>query len=565
MKQELHQLSSSHNGDKFRRRSSATHPLSPSSSARRSRPNSIPASPALGSSTSSSFIEASAHSHPQSENGVHHRSFFAFPSTFQASVSHSEQKAFSSSSRRNSGYSDTSSVEPRSVANSPCSPEFELPPATYLNDPNDNEAFPKLSPERESSSSSLASPRKAIHRRSTAPDSPKQDAEESEASEPTFAPSIHMTRSLGSAKSLSTLKPSTPFDPTAVKDNGAEHSPKAEPIVIIRDFGFPYTDPRYKGLTPFPDPINIPLDTSMTEGSETGSWYSSHSGVILSCSSSSSLDDNFVPPPFGSFGFGHAYHQPQRQLLPQPQSQPQLSPSSIGDSRGRSSIRQNHTKVSNSHSNNHSHNHDWTTWGRQIPSEDDFHTTHGGSGSGSSKYSWNFVTESEESESTSSAGDWLHSKSDDALPSTLLDSALCINDFDDSDENEESHEADRLDNDTEYTSKNQDYLHTGRHGSGLNQELLTSPSIPSGGLLYRAMYSFSPEAPQEMRLNEGDLVRVWEQLCDGWVVGGKVTMGNNAVEEEVETGLIPQNYLALEKDSHSTRNKLKDYEGTRIA
>jgi hypothetical protein len=79
------------------------------------------------------------------------------------------------------------------------------------------------------------------------------------------------------------------------------------------------------------------------------------------------------------------------------------------------------------------------------------------------------------------------------------------------------------------------------------------PEIPPTGLLYVAAYPFEPEAPQEMRLEEGDLVRVWERVCAGWVVAGRVRAradGLGAVadddaepDEEMESGLVPEDFL----------------------
>lgn len=81
----------------------------------------------------------------------------------------------------------------------------------------------------------------------------------------------------------------------------------------------------------------------------------------------------------------------------------------------------------------------------------------------------------------------------------------------------------------------------------------TSPirlPIPEGGALYVAVYPFEPEAPQEMRLDEGEVVRVWEKICEGWVVAGRVRAGDEdknvsrGAGEEEETGLVPENYLS---------------------
>lgn len=48
---------------------------------------------------------------------------------------------------------------------------------------------------------------------------------------------------------------------------------------------------------------------------------------------------------------------------------------------------------------------------------------------------------------------------------------------------------------------------------------------------------------------------MWEQLCDGWVVGGKVVYRDaDGREEEVETGLIPQNYLVSVEEQPPSSN-----------
>ena len=377
------------------------------------------------------------------------------------------------------------------------------------------------------------SPRKNGHKRSCAAiQDASEQAIDSELSDSSFPLRANLAKSLASTYSSSTLRGGKPVD--AEVENGALEN-SLERVVIIRDFAFPHDNPRYQGLIPLPEAINIPGDASLRDGSETGSWYSSHSGAIISSSSSSSLDDNFVPPPFGSFGFGHTYHQPQQNfVMPSDQAR-----------RGRSSTR---TQQGYGQKDNHnqSHGHDWTTWGRQTPSDDDFHTSHGGSGSGSSKYSWNFVTESGGSEEargndTTLLGGLRESPNGHSTSSDLLGSALSIENFEDSDDEEEAEDyRDSLPMDDEFDEVSST--------EGIEDRSAIAREVPPGGLLYRAMYAFTPEAPQEMSLNEGNLVRVWEKLCDGWVVGGKVVVDHNGSEEETETGLIPQNYLVEVED-----------------
>lgn len=162
-------------------------------------------------------------------------------------------------------------------------------------------------------------------------------------------------------------------------------------------------------------------------------------------------------------------------------------------------------------------------------------------GAGSSKYSWGFVTEqggnsgnmSPFSMSRSASSDPNAANGDGLLPSALMGSALSIDEFDESDE-EQERQAGANDIQMELEDPS---------GSASTAQSTEDGSYPLEGLLHRAAYAFTAEAPQEMSLAEGDLVRVWEQLCDGWVVGGKVRMDEGGAEQEVETGLIPQNYL----------------------
>lgn len=71
-------------------------------------------------------------------------------------------------------------------------------------------------------------------------------------------------------------------------------------------------------------------------------------------------------------------------------------------------------------------------------------------------------------------------------------------------------------------------------------------SIPEGGALYVAAYPFVPEAPQEMSLQVGEVVKVLERLCEGWVICVRqqpADDGSGAWVDAVETGLTPETYL----------------------
>ncbi|GAA94258.1 uncharacterized protein L969DRAFT_67891 [Mixia osmundae IAM 14324] len=86
------------------------------------------------------------------------------------------------------------------------------------------------------------------------------------------------------------------------------------------------------------------------------------------------------------------------------------------------------------------------------------------------------------------------------------------------------------------------------------QESEELPAIEPGSL-YKANYAFTAETPQEMSLIEGEIVKVYERLCEGWVIAAKMTpagdesssasMGSTKEEAEEEQGLIPESYLTL--------------------
>lgn len=293
------------------------------------------------------------------------------------------------------------------------------------------------------------------------------------------------------------------------------------PPVNIRDFAFPFTDPRHIGEQAQPDPIQLP--TAVGDGN--GGWLGHDlSTSVLSSSSSSSLSSCFTPPPFGSFGFGNPYHQPQQ------------GGTNSGNGGGQ----------------------DWSHWGQtdrrrgSSDANDDDDITPSSTSpanappAGSSKYSWNFVTNHTDSAAESSSsgrrrhsGHPSHNESVSSssaattMPSALIGSGLHIDEFE-----EDFRDDDEDDNDSSFDDE-----------TSRSRERLDQGSPNHRGLLYRAAYPFSAEAAQEMTLCEGDLVRVWERLNDGWVVGGKITLYGNGEEQETgESGLIPENYLVLAED-----------------
>lgn len=77
-------------------------------------------------------------------------------------------------------------------------------------------------------------------------------------------------------------------------------------------------------------------------------------------------------------------------------------------------------------------------------------------------------------------------------------------------------------------------------------ESASMDEIPEGGALYVAAYPFVPEAAQEMSLYVGEVVKVLERLCEGWVICVRqkpADDGSNGWVDAVETGLTPETYL----------------------
>lgn len=158
---------------------------------------------------------------------------------------------------------------------------------------------------------------------------------------------------------------------------------------------------------------------------------------------------------------------------------------------------------------------------------------------------WNFVTDST-----------------GFVPTTLLDSALSIEDFDDEFDEDDDFEARSYNHDL---SRHND--HDDEYDDDTAQQNLTAQmtpeekaseesfaNLPAGTGVYRVQYTFTAEAPQEMEVQEGDHVRVWQQLCDGWVLGAKIvrkeSLSSSTPSDRVEysepcSGLVPQSYLVF--------------------
>jgi hypothetical protein len=159
----------------------------------------------------------------------------------------------------------------------------------------------------------------------------------------------------------------------------------------------------------------------------------------------------------------------------------------------------------------------------RLDAVDDLQSSESASGS---KFSWGFVT----SHAGSSDFDATETPSGDHRPFGL----------------------DRFSDDELSSDDDGEFFDVAGDQGGLgNAEL---PEIPPSGLLYVAAYPFEPEAAQEMKLQEGDVVRVWERVCEGWVVAGRVktrTADDGTVAfieeeedgEEMESGLVPEDFL----------------------
>lgn len=340
-------------------------------------------------------------------------------------------------------------------------------------------------------------------------------------------------------------------------------------LVKIKDFAFPPHDPRFIGDVAPPTPISIPesenaynnwVSPNALNGQDAvGPYGQQQDGLqcdpspslsLLSSSSSSSLSSGFTPPPLGAFGYGHHYNysgaqQPQASgLTRHQQSGPlQLPP---GGS--------------------------WSTWGAtpENPSDQPFSNGVGASSGApsNSNLAWNFVTDHGPSPFTDLP---TTSSLRGGVPNNLLGSALHIQDFDeDFDEDDDEDFTDRVMYDG--GAVQDDHTSAATVGPADDANQASFSNLPAGGLFYRVQYSFTAEASQEMDIIEGgksfvnfgnlnvadgtlfavsaDIIRVWQQLEDGWVVGAKLRRieGSGShlrSSEEVASGLIPQSYLVL--------------------
>lgn len=232
------------------------------------------------------------------------------------------------------------------------------------------------------------------------------------------------------------------------------------PVVKIRDFAFPNADPRHVGEPAEIQPIEIPPSSSGHESPWRSGYLSAEgirgdpSAAILSSSSSSSLSSSFTPPPFGSFGFGNPYHYSHK-------------PGGVASSKDSPRPGEPGWSPQCQHSNE-------------------------SSGPSKSKYSWGFVTDNssdstpygqENNESAFSNTTQRDFRGDQGIPSILMGSGLSTSEFHEFDDGNEDEE--------------------GADGSDFDASNQQGVQIPTGGLLYRAAYPFTAEAPQEMNLREG--------------------------------------------------------------
>lgn len=323
-------------------------------------------------------------------------------------------------------------------------------------------------------------------------------------------------------------------------------------VIQVRDYAFPVDDPRYRGEALPPTPIDLP-DEDETE--RYGSWVSPNSlngqmahgpGLsqaqcgpspslsLMSSSSSSSLSSGFTPPPFGSFGHGHHYHYAGSGM---PRYDASRQQQQLRDTNGELRLPPGGSWSTWDQSNLESLGTNEDTQSRRASSTPSANTAN------TTGRMWNFVT----GPLNSTPG----------LPGNLLDSALSIEDFDDAfvDEDEDmsfERSSSRRDLIIEDGTVEQQPVELTAEQKASEESFA---NLPAGTGIYRVQYTFAAEAPQEMDVDVGDHVRVWQQLCDGWVLGAKVvqkqseTASGNAsgrVEyAELCSGLIPQSYLIL--------------------
>ena len=429
--------------------------------------------------------------------------------------------------RNSSGYSEASSYEPQTSADqSPAFAERSLHVDTDETPSSSRQLSPSLSPSlstafkrmhtrspsispnsqfRAHMEDSLRSPR---HRTST--DTKRaSDIEESEGSDHWVArPRKNTGCSDKSASSDVTAKQnqlsshSSPnhFSYDARESDASDDARSPRPWnvpVIIRDYAFPSQDPRFVGQPAEPDPINIPPPSSMGASGGSTPWYQGngflaagldpaqdgYTASILSSSSSSSLSSSFTPPPFGSFGYGHAYHNPQQRGTGQ---------GDLPTTAGSPLI------------------YDWNVSGLNSP--------HDSEGAGSNqlvsempssslaptKYSWAFQTEVHGSKGTPS-------NSSRALSATMADSPAfstpphfgTLSGLSASMGNS-AILGSALSLDIQQFAEFDDQPDTPVRASGVaSTEGTAEPQSTATGQLYRAMYRFSPEGPPEIEVEEG--------------------------------------------------------------
>lgn len=269
----------------------------------------------------------------------------------------------------------------------------------------------------------------------------------------------------------------------------------AASIVIIplkvKDFAFPCDDPRFIGEPAPQEAIQLPSTDDATS-----SWYSRGSPnpnngtldpaiPLLSSSSSSSIcSSNFTPPPFGSFGHGHRYHRPSQDNA----SGAVQSSSALSGATG-----------------------SFAKWAQSSALSDNDILGSRHSTANTSKYAWNFVTDSSAIPVGSAATERSDEEAaaDAALQSNLLSSALAIESFDNDFVDEDSDEEDTLSHGgttigpSEY---NDEQAIPSIDPAEAERRDISDHSftvIPRGGLLYRAMFAFTAEAEAEMDLAEG--------------------------------------------------------------
>lgn len=273
-------------------------------------------------------------------------------------------------------------------------------------------------------------------------------------------------------------------------------------IIKIKDFAFPVDDPRYIGEAAPPTPTDIP---DQEAESLYGSWISPNSLngqsangpinrqcdpspalSIISSSSSSSLSSGFTPPPFGSFGYGHHYHYAGSGNA---RFDANSATNAERDAQGQLRLPTGGS---------------WSTWDHT-----NLDGTSGNDGSNAGTPTSN--TSSGNNNTIGRMWTFSNDNSNGIVPSTILDSALSIEDFDDEFDEDE-------DDDFEVRSYTHDpardrdidenHNNTQEEGNGemtaeekANEESFAN--LPAGTGIYKVQYDFASEAPGEMEVKEG--------------------------------------------------------------